>query len=137
MINVFFSTYNNDCISYIVLMVNSILYINKSIFILGSMGSVRLLGDRYASWDWWYTDIIVTKYTYRWYEIFIYLFGYFVFIRSGKKDFFFKSQTISQMYFGFQWVSDCYLTPNGKSISCIMVRTSYIKWNDDDVSALY
>jgi predicted alpha/beta hydrolase len=32
-----------------------------------------------------------------------------------------------------QWVSDCCLTPNEQFFSYIIVRTSYIRWDDDDV----
>jgi len=30
-------------------------------------------------------------------------------------------------------VSDCYLTPNEQFFSYIMVKTSYIRWDDDEV----
>ena len=32
-----------------------------------------------------------------------------------------------------EWVSDCCLTPNEQFFSNIMVRTSNLQWNDDNV----
>jgi hypothetical protein len=33
-----------------------------------------------------------------------------------------------------EWVSDCCLTPNELFFSYIMARTSYIRWDDNDIS---
>ena len=32
-----------------------------------------------------------------------------------------------------KWVNDCCLTPNEQFFSYIMLRTKYIRWDDDDV----